>query len=191
MGGKKAGQASHGDRIRVAVQHLGGTLLQRYKRRAKQTRTSGQELIEFALVLPLLLLFLFGAVDLGRLFHATVAITNAAREGSRFGGLNRDKVLRFDTNACIEPLGNMLYQVGGVDFNEIIFTSCAEGRTSGIDISRMTVTPSCPLGCTAFKPVLVTVTYNFDFLLGNFIPRIGTVPGPNLTLQRTAEMMLQ
>lgn len=185
MGGKQAGTTSQNEC------NSGGILRQVSSSIFILTRESGQNLVEFAIVLPLLLLFIFGAVDLGRLFHAHIAITNAAREGSRFGGLNRDRVLDFDTNVCNEPLENMLYQVGGVDFNEIIFVSCAEGRTSGIDIARMTITPSCPLGCNAHKPVLITVKYDFDFLLGNFIPGIGTVPGPNLTLQRTSEMMLQ
>ncbi len=45
----------------------------------------GASLVEFALTLPLLLLVLVAAVDLGRAFYTYVAITNAAREGARFG----------------------------------------------------------------------------------------------------------
>jgi TadE-like protein len=48
----------------------------------------GQSLVEFALVLPVLLLLLGGAVDLGRLFYAQVAISNAAKEGAFFGASN-------------------------------------------------------------------------------------------------------
>ena len=157
---------SQRDRVRVAFQHLGGSFLQRIRRNKNQTRETGQNLVEFAIVLPLLLLFIFGAVDLGRLFHAYIAITNAAREGARFGGLNRDMISGIPPNeTCSEPLEDFLL----VD-KDIIFVACSEGRTSGIDISRMTVTPSCPDGCDAFKSVFVTVSYNFDFLLGNFIP---------------------
>ena len=47
--------------------------------------SKGQELMEFAIVLPLLLLIVFGVLDLGRLFHALITITNAAREGARYG----------------------------------------------------------------------------------------------------------
>jgi Flp pilus assembly protein TadG len=49
--------------------------------RAKQ----GQSLVEFALVLPILLLILLGVVDLGRVYYAYVTLTNASREGARFG----------------------------------------------------------------------------------------------------------
>ncbi|MGI8533434.1 MAG: TadE family protein, partial [Candidatus Limnocylindrales bacterium] len=40
---------------------------------------------EFALVLPVFLLIVGGALDLGRLFYAYVGIENAAREGALYG----------------------------------------------------------------------------------------------------------
>jgi Flp pilus assembly protein TadG len=43
----------------------------------------GQNLVELALVLPLLLLLLGGIVDIGRAFYSYIEITNAAREGAR------------------------------------------------------------------------------------------------------------
>ena len=42
-------------------------------------------MVEFALVLPIMLLLLAGAIDLGRLFYAYVAVENAAKEGALFG----------------------------------------------------------------------------------------------------------
>jgi Flp pilus assembly protein TadG len=47
-------------------------------------RERGANLIEAALVLPLLLLLLAGVVDLGRAFYSYVTLTNAVREGARF-----------------------------------------------------------------------------------------------------------
>lgn len=44
----------------------------------------GQSLVEFALVLPLLLLFLFVIVELARVLHAWLAIENGARFGVRY-----------------------------------------------------------------------------------------------------------
>lgn len=43
----------------------------------------GQSLVEFALILPIFLLFLFGIIDLGRGVYAYNTIQNAAREGTR------------------------------------------------------------------------------------------------------------
>ena len=45
-------------------------------------RGRGQSLIEFALLLPVLLLLVAGAIDLGRAFYSQITITNAAREGA-------------------------------------------------------------------------------------------------------------
>ncbi len=43
----------------------------------------GAELVEFALVFPLLLLVVLGIIDFGFLFQRMEVVTNAAREGAR------------------------------------------------------------------------------------------------------------
>jgi Flp pilus assembly protein TadG len=47
----------------------------------------GSELIEFAIVAPILMLLIAGIVDFGMLFRTYEAVTNAAREGARVGVL--------------------------------------------------------------------------------------------------------
>jgi len=47
----------------------------------------GAELIEMALVLPLLMLVIMGIIDFGFLFREMSVVTNAAREGARAGVL--------------------------------------------------------------------------------------------------------
>jgi hypothetical protein len=54
-------------------------LLRRWRR-----RTPGQNLVEFALIIPVLLLLIFGIIDLARVIHAQVTVTNAARQAIRF-----------------------------------------------------------------------------------------------------------
>ena len=49
---------------------------------------SGQGLVEFALVLPALLLTLMGIADFGRMFAIYSNLFNAAREGARYGVVN-------------------------------------------------------------------------------------------------------
>jgi TadE-like protein len=51
-------------------------------------RSRGQSLVELALILPIFLLLIAGAVDLGRLFYAYVAIVDASKEGALFGATN-------------------------------------------------------------------------------------------------------
>lgn len=45
----------------------------------------GQALLEIALVLPILIMLLFGIVEFGRVGHAYLTLNHAAREGARLG----------------------------------------------------------------------------------------------------------
>jgi Flp pilus assembly protein TadG len=49
---------------------------------------NGAALIELALVMPIFLLVMFGAVELGRAAHYTIEVENAARAGASYGGEN-------------------------------------------------------------------------------------------------------
>jgi Flp pilus assembly protein TadG len=51
----------------------------------RSKRTLGQGLVEFALVLPLLLLLLLGMAEFARIFAIYSNLFNAAREGARYG----------------------------------------------------------------------------------------------------------
>jgi hypothetical protein len=60
----------------------------------------GAELIEFALVFPLLLLLLLGMVDFGFLFQRYEVLTNAAREGARIYVLSGYSVADVRARVC-------------------------------------------------------------------------------------------
>lgn len=51
--------------------------------RPRLTDDSGAAAVEFALLLPLILLILFGIIDLARAFNIQETLTQAAREGVR------------------------------------------------------------------------------------------------------------
>jgi Flp pilus assembly protein TadG len=53
----------------------------------------GQALIEFAFVLPVFLLLLFGVIDGARLVYADATLSQAAREGSRVGSVEANWVM--------------------------------------------------------------------------------------------------
>ena len=68
----------------------------------------GAELIEMAIVLPLLLLVIMGIVDFGLMFQRYVVLTNAAAEGARVASLPgytdadvSDRVAAYVTNGGI------------------------------------------------------------------------------------------
>ena len=58
-------------------------------RRLRRTE-AGQSLVEFAMVLPFFLVFLFALVDFGRAFYTWLLVTNAAREGARAAAVQLD-----------------------------------------------------------------------------------------------------
>ncbi len=43
----------------------------------------GQAMVETAIVMPILILVMFSALDAGRIFNVWIAVTNGAREGAR------------------------------------------------------------------------------------------------------------
>lgn len=54
----------------------------------RKTRLRGVAAVEFAIILPLLMLIILGAIDFGRFAHAHIAVTNAARAGAGYGIMN-------------------------------------------------------------------------------------------------------
>jgi TadE-like protein len=52
-------------------------------RRRVAPRSRGQALVEFALVIPIFLLVLFGVIDMGRFVFLNSAVSQAAREAAR------------------------------------------------------------------------------------------------------------
>lgn len=60
------------------------------KRAGARARARGQSLVEFAIVIPVLLLILLAAVDFGRVYLGWVNLNNVARVGANFAALNAD-----------------------------------------------------------------------------------------------------
>jgi Flp pilus assembly protein TadG len=50
----------------------------------------GQTMTEFALILPLLVLLLFGVIQFGIVFHNYISITDATRAGARKAAVSRE-----------------------------------------------------------------------------------------------------
>lgn len=85
----------------------------------------GQATVELALVVPVLLLILFGIMEFGRIFSSYLIVTNAAREGARWAAVGAD-----DT-AIVEQVENA---AAGLDLSRltVTITPAAGGRVSGV-----------------------------------------------------------
>lgn len=73
------------------------------KQANKDRRRRGQGLVEFALILPVLLLILIGTIEFARIFFIYISITNAAREGARYGMVNPK-----DLNGILNQVGERM-----------------------------------------------------------------------------------
>ena len=64
--------------------HVGNSPLMNHRRKRIQFRAqNGQTMTEFALVLPLLALLLFGVIQFGIVFNNYITLTDAVRAGAR------------------------------------------------------------------------------------------------------------
>jgi Flp pilus assembly protein TadG len=65
-------------------------LLRRLPSRLRNRDTRGQALVEMAVILPVLLLLLVLAIDVGRVFFGWVGLQNAVRIGANYAAIHPD-----------------------------------------------------------------------------------------------------
>lgn len=62
-------------------------------------RENGQSMVEFALVLPILILLLCGIIDFGWIYSNKIAAVNACREAARYSAIHVNDSSTNDDNA--------------------------------------------------------------------------------------------
>jgi Flp pilus assembly protein TadG len=88
-----------------------------------RTNKRGQALAEFALILPLVLFFIAGIVEMGRAWNIKQAVTDAAREGARFTVVQDSDV---DTVAEVQAKIEERLALASIETSTITFSSeCA------------------------------------------------------------------
>jgi Flp pilus assembly protein TadG len=124
-------------------------------------RRDGQAVVEFALVLPVFILLVFGAIEFGRAYYDLHLLTNAAREGARRGSLPNQ--LETDVSDAVQ---DFLESVGlGGSWSTSVTVTDPEGtERAGLSEAQ------------EGDQVSVTVSYNFQVLTGALLPGFsGTV----------------
>lgn len=131
-----------------------------------EARERGASVIEFAVILPLLLIIFAGTVEFGIILYDKAMLTNAVREGARYGIADGDTL----------PSG----QYRTVPEITTVVTNYCTARliNFGSAAPTVNVTPKAPDGSTvstasvAFGYSLtVDATYPYNFLfVPNFIP---------------------
>jgi uncharacterized repeat protein (TIGR01451 family) len=136
-------------------------------------------MVEFALILPVFLLILVAAVDVGRLFLAYVTIENAAKEGALYGAMQPSCT---SVKYCPDPNNttwHVVQDLSGLSPATTAITVSCNGATMPID---GTTPPSCLNG----QPYQVAVRYPFAF----YTPLVSAIIGPSLSLGATASAVV-
>jgi hypothetical protein len=120
--------------------------------------SKGTAAVEFGLILPLLVLLVVGTIEFGFILYDKAVITNASREGARYGSMYRTAAVSSD------------------DIGAVVDDYCADyliSLGSPQTVSR-TVTGDCSV---PDSELIVDVTYPYDFLvLPNFVNSLlGTI----------------
>lgn len=112
---------------------------------------SGSSLVEFAMVLPILLLLVLGAIDFGRAYYLSIEVANAARAGAQYGVLNSSDTAGMQTAAESDapdvPNMTATPQVG---------CECLDGSNS---MSPCSSPPACTGNPVGFVEVTTNATY--------------------------------
>jgi PKD repeat protein len=147
----------------------------RFDRGGTRERSRGQSLAEFALILPVLLLLLLTAIDLGRLMYSQITITNAAKEGALVASQGGSFQNGQPCNSSNSVMCGVLTEAEG-GFVEV-------DRTK-VELSPAVCDKNAQYPISGSPPnVAVSVEAPFDVIT----PIIGDIIGANLVLKATAE----
>jgi Flp pilus assembly protein TadG len=117
---------------------------------SNKRREQGQTMTEFALVLPLLAMLLFGVIQFGIVFYHYVTLTDAVRAGARQGAVGRHVA---SPAAAVED----------------------RVRTSAADLDQGDLAVTVSSSWTQGSDVTVTATYPYDISLLGVVVKSGNL----------------
>lgn len=112
-------------------------------RLVRRWRDRGAAAVEFALVVPILILFIFGSIEFGLAVNARTQVANAAREGVRLASLNYSVV---DVQTAAKQA------LTGISGTPVVTVTCA--NAAGV---------SCVIGSAAAPGNIATVTVTLPY----------------------------
>jgi Flp pilus assembly protein TadG len=123
-----------------------------FKRRRDMKNERGQTTTEFAIVLPILCLLLFGIIQFGILFNNYVTLTDAVRAGARKAAVSRQITSGSPQQACLDQV---------------------KSSASDLDTSKLQTT--CTSTWQPASSVTVTATYPYSISLLGLVVASGNL----------------
>jgi Flp pilus assembly protein TadG len=118
--------------------------------RAMRKNHKGSAMLEFALSMPILMLFLFGTADFGRLFYYSIEVANAAAAGAVYGSLNSGNMT--DTSGISSAAKNDAPEIPSLTVSSSKVCQDSDGNTVSCTTSG------------AYQYSQVTTSYTFQTL---------------------------
>jgi Flp pilus assembly protein TadG len=134
----------------------------------------GAAAVEFALIVPVLLLIVLGTIDWGYYFFVQQVVTNAAREAARVGSLTPHD----PANPAANPAADAAAE------HDAVGVATAYITNAGLVSETPGVTPSTVIGPTGERSVRVVVSYPTGSVTG-FLDLVPIMPAQ---AQAIAEM---
>jgi Flp pilus assembly protein TadG len=115
-----------------------------------RSQEAGAELVEYALLAPVLMLVLLGMAEFGLFFQAFIVVNGAAREGARMGILARESDVSYYSTT---------------DITNRVASFVTAGLPAGSGTPTTVVTCGVPSwsGIPTYQAETVTVTLNYNF----------------------------
>jgi Flp pilus assembly protein TadG len=113
------------------------------------TRESGQGLVEFALVLPLLAIMILAIVQLGVLYNNYETLTDATRAGARVAAVTAVSTCKATAEQAV--------------------------RDSAYNLNQSQLTPNATCAVASGSQLTVTATYPYSINLLGFVVKSGTL----------------
>lgn len=113
--------------------------------------TRGASAVEFAIVAPVLIAFLFGVAQLGILFFANAGLQNALAEGARLATI-------FPRPTEADVTARITEKRFGLDPARLTDPSFAYGTTNGMTYADISLSYSMPLNLWLVETAPITLT---------------------------------
>lgn len=163
--------------------------LHTFRWHSKVPEEGGQALLEFALVLPILLLLVLGIVSFGLYINADVTLQQAARIGARAASIGSTLGCPGDSAKAQIQAGTTATVYGVVDdqINQSVGLSTGSGSNAKKVLTPTPTIVTNPNGTTGANSI-VTVTVSMTY--HPIVPIPGLLP-PSMTIKQAYSMLVE
>jgi|GEM_PF-2100910 len=141
----------------------------------KEGRDAGQSLLEFALVLPILLLILVGILNFGEILTATSMVQQVNRDAARYASVGHTNVVSYTDD-----------ELNSDDYLKLV--KCKTGSSCPTPNPAVSVTPSPGSNGWASG---TQITLNIDFYLSLWAPIVSFVLGNPYHIHTSVTMLAE